>query len=351
MGDNPKNKNSKRALSSEVRAHFAFEKAISIPEYRRRSAIPSCIYHYTDASGVLGILQKQAIRLWFTRQDCLNDASEGLDITEHYTKVCSQLLSENLINQTTYEEICLITANDKIPIVYNRRAHMPSPPIPQDDSAHDPPPSEVGSLLTNTYLCCFSSGNDLLPMWNYYSNGHQYSGYCIGFDSKIASLPKEYFNNSSGQILDGYKIVFAPVIYDEKQKEQELRKRILTIVKYCSIFHANLSHSIESMLNSLHYLFKNPAFSHEQEVRLILSLADGVNKIDQSRLPSIEYRIRNGVVIPYVVIDIYHANYIVKEIKIGPLIEAEIAKKNMQLALNARNYHPDISKSGIPIRY
>ena len=37
---------------------------------------PPIIYHYTSAAGMLGILTKK--KLWFTRWDSLNDASENL---------------------------------------------------------------------------------------------------------------------------------------------------------------------------------------------------------------------------------------------------------------------------------
>jgi hypothetical protein len=49
------------------------------------------VYHYTSPDGLLGILNEDGIRLWFSKYDCLNDASEGQEIVKYYQSACKSL--------------------------------------------------------------------------------------------------------------------------------------------------------------------------------------------------------------------------------------------------------------------
>lgn len=64
----------------------------------------------------------------------------------------------------------------------------------------------------------------------------------------------------------------------------------------------------------------------------------------------IQYRTKNGVLIPYIEIPFFKET--VKEITIGPLVERELAVENLKEFLDLRGYkNIDIKVSNVPIRY
>lgn len=88
---------------------------------------------------------------------------------------------------------------------------------------------------------------------------------------------------------------------------------------------------------------KLECFSHEKEVRLIYTASDE----DEEK---IQYRTKNGVLIPYIEIPFFKET--VKEITIGPLVERELAVENLKEFLDLRGYkNIDIKVSNVPIRY
>lgn len=58
----------------------------------------SSLYHYTNASGLLGILNKGNKTFWLTKSDFLNDISEIDYSRKLLFKVLNNLHNQNMIN-------------------------------------------------------------------------------------------------------------------------------------------------------------------------------------------------------------------------------------------------------------
>lgn len=94
--------------------------------------------------------------------------------------------------------------------------------------------------------------------------------------------------------------------------------------------------------------FKNKAFEHEQEVRLVYWVSDDEN--DNLGVKEIKYRQKNGIVIPY--FQVHFDDEQVKSLMVGPLIQAEIADSTINDMLIHRGYSGvKVTHSEIPIRY
>lgn len=194
------------------------------------------IFHYTDATGLLGILRSDSIYLWLSKHDCLNDRSEGQDITNQYHYVCRELRSEGKLKGSEYSKIVDLVPDDRRVIFTNRRSPNLKPLNPNDpegDLFSREPIAMADVVETDCYLCCFSQGSDLLPMWNYYSNGNQYRGYNIGFDVKISDLSDDHYTLPDGKEMEGCDLALVKVIYDEVEKRTKLRRRITDILEFC----------------------------------------------------------------------------------------------------------------------
>lgn len=273
------------------------------------------IYHYTSPEGILGILQKEKIVLRFSHADYLNDITEGSDVVYQYKKVCSTLQSKGEISQEFYDYI-----KDVLPS--NRRLFPKNP-------EHTDKPTVYAPYEYDTYLCCFSSNGDSLPMWNYYVKGNSYQGYNLKL---------------SGNIGDDWLSGIYRVIYDDQEKERligdfvktmyekkEEAKSIYTILEY-----------IAGFLDGYRYIFKANHFKHEQEVRMLI-----YQKRDESG--NLKFRTSNGLIVPY--IEKYFDKSRLLGVTVGPLMEQNTAISTMRRFLSEMGYRAIIKKSGAPIRY
>ena len=134
---------------------------------------PPIIYHYTSAAGMLGILTKK--KLWFTRWDSLNDASE------------------NLIVHDCIEEALKKYAHEPKFVDYVREINN----IKREAK-------KKGNIDRDLYLASFSSNADSLALWNCYCKNSQCDGYCIGFDNP--------------NLFSNYPVILAKVLYDKAEQ-------------------------------------------------------------------------------------------------------------------------------------
>lgn len=297
-----------------------------IGKYERSNTI----YHYTSPEGLLGILKTGTPSLWFTKYDVLNDASEGKHIIDIYNLVCNKLYSQHAISSAFYE-----TIKDVVP---NTIETFSFPDKKELDLTN------IYSSETDVYVCCFSKNRDSLPMWNYYTKSNKYEGYNVGFSFFDIN------NSIKNALSEDYTISFRNVIYDDSKKEEIVSKELLEIYRYLGD-QASETHlaklMIGRLLRDLQFIFKPAYFSHEEEVRAIISLPrEQHNPIAFTR----KYRTNNGYIIPY--IEVNFSSEIAKSITIAPLLNDEAAKETVKLLFQDRNYSiTDIENSRIPIRY
>ena len=100
--------------------------------------------------------------------------------------------------------------------------------------------------------------------------------------------------------------------------------------------------------NIMRDIFKKECFKHEEEIRAIL-------RIPKEPLPdgdkfTVKYRNSHGYIVPYVDYPIW--KNAVQQIFIGPLLQADLAKKNLKEMLQKCGYDKVwIKSSNIPIRF
>lgn len=314
------------------------------------------IYHYTDVAGLLGILRSEAIVLWFSRFDCLNDKNEGQDIVEQFKIVCGKLITDSELDKKLLKSIMECLPNNNAVISYDHKDTNIEPIKNNEDLFSRPPIAKIGTFETEVFTCCFSSRNDLLPMWNNYSNGNAYLGYSIGFDSSIFNSNERYAYNSEGSRLDGYGMIIAKVIYSDEEKTNILCERIKNIFDYANkngLGIEDIKKYIILMLNSLRFIFKKAVFCHEEEIRIIFNRPKQriEKELDERRMPRIEYRSKRGIIIPYIEVFMKNCDYGVESVTIGPLFERGTAMQTVKDFLDNRKYRVDVIESSVPIRY
>lgn len=292
-----------------------FQEIIGNPENYEKT-----LYHYTSPEGLLGILQKDKIELHFTKYISLNDKKEGMVLGERYIEVCDQLEKDKKIDARLKEHLLSI------------------PHIEFSEVEIKPDIGEQEVDLENMFLCSFSECDDSLPMWNYYVKGGEYEGYCLGFkglaEKCIIPDTMRYTDLSLCKIQYDEKILYNHIL----KCVEELKRRILKEEKPMEIVNGIRMYLAKGIL-----LHKQRCFSHEKEIRAIFLAKD-------EYLDKIDYKTKKGVLVQYIKLEVDKTA--LKEITIGPLMESELAKKNLEAFLKQYGYNDvEIKVSKAPIRY
>lgn len=288
------------------------------------------IYHYTSAVAFNSILfnseDSDEITLWSSRFDCLNDKTEGKFVTKLYEEVCWELLNDKIITKGFFNTIIGLRPSEKA--LFHFR--------PEQKKL-----SEMKEC--SRYITSFSTKKDSLPLWNYYSKGNYYEGFNIGFYlNEFIECLKYYFN-------DKYVNVYMyPVIYHENEFKDLIKKIVLEL--YSSYDGSNqdlLTGFISQRLFDWSLCFKCDKFEHENEVRVVIDVAEDENDVQ------VKYRIYKGYIIPY--IEIKTPKSVVSSVSFGPLLleenEKEQQKRILKEMLRSKNYDADVEASEIPVRY
>lgn len=285
------------------------------------------IYHYTSPNGLNGIVSNHTLR--FTDRNYLNDYSEGRYVMD----LCLQSRFELKLPKEYRDYF-----KDYCQKIYDN-------------------PSKKQRYI---YQCSFSTQQDELSLWNYYTKCDGIKGYNLGFLSEELSENLLTSADSKKQRL----AVFQSKIVYSKKMQKEIIKQIVNdfngiIVdnrKDKTFCHIAIEVLVEKIL-FVGAFFKYPHFKHENEYRLLLHLTSYWDEKDmrvkfmvlQECAKTYE---RNGLLIPY--IDIKFPSGILKSISISPTLAFEETSCNLINALKIHSYNSDtvqITKSGIPVRY
>lgn len=300
------------------------------------------LYHYTSQEAIMNIVRENGICLRFSHYDCLNDINEGKEAIKIQQEVCKELLGENEQNDKILKEIYQVTPNFEVIMApHTGKSHECKRENGKVIASGSIEVIQTGSI---PYICCFSKGKDLLPMWNYYSKNQRYEGYNVGLQIKegvkysILDEKMEPIENTSTRLS------FLNVIYNREEKRRIVKEEILNQIKNRDII------AYQEKLNEWSMSFKNEAFEHEDETRLICFASKENIKDEYFNEYVVKYRTANGMIVPYM--DIQLEKTVLKRITIGPLIEKEKAKETLQMYLQSKNYADvNIYSSEVPIRY
>lgn len=288
------------------------------------------IYHYTSGSGFNSILfnknESDNITIWASRFDCLNDKSEGKNVVLIYRELCQELLNNRKIKKDFFDTIVDLRPSEKALFSFTQEQNKSS-----------------NMQECSRYIISFSTENDSLPMWNYYSKGNYYEGFNIGFEPRNLNMSLENSFKDKNINANIYS-----VIYNQEEMKKLIKKVILQLYKsYDESNSKLLTDFISQRLFDWSLCFKSDKFRHEKEVRVVIDVADGEKDM------IVKYRTYKGYLIPYIEIKIPKNE--VTSVSFGPLLfdekEKEKQKNIMKKMLISQNYCDNVEMSEIPVRY
>ncbi len=318
-------------------------------QFNEESSIFSPLWHYTSADGLVGIIrdipaEHGRLHFWFTRSDCLNDTSEGTHIMDLFLQICGDLLKQGNISQDFYDSIksCNISAHQLI-----------NYPLPMsEDGAHN---SMIDCVPCHAYICSFSLKEDSLDMWRYYSKGN--GGYGLKLNPFMFDSYKDYKYSDYDENAIFIKICSYKVIYDDSEKNEMLNTIILdTFAAYQNenISEAekadNAKHFIQFALKNFQFQFKHQCYSSEQEYRFVVYLPYSKPVSLKNELPSVKYRVQNGMVVPYIDLVVENGASYLMGILISPYIENQNALATTSDYLEHCEFYCETRLSKLPVR-
>ena len=305
------------------------------------------IYHYTNAQGILGILNKQEekINLWFTHYKYLNDTSEGTELQRIYNNAIDDMKEKNELTGEEYASIKDLQFEDKHMYAYTTMDG-------------EEPLTRINFAEDDSYICCFSKNGDSLNMWRYYSK--QDTGYAIGLFSFVMEREAkiDYFSPQETRIG---KFAWEEVVYDDNRKKELIRASIIEAIKETKEFEQlvaqegkrvsylySLCSAVQSALIPYKFYFKHSCFQSEEEIRCILTIPKDKELATEKNPFKVSYRNRGGIITPYIVVPF--SRKALRSVTVSPTAPSE-AKETMQEYLGDYKDKVFVMKSELPIRF
>jgi hypothetical protein len=286
--------------------------------------IVSPLYHYTDAAGVKGIIERQQV--WFTHYMHLNDPSElrfGMDI------------ARSVLNEIAGDE--------------------PSPKRFFCKCVEDIYRPENFHSNIEFYLASFSRERDDLGQWRAYgANGR---GYAIGLAPHLFAIEDKPDRRPHENVF------VSPVVYGEGETIKLIRpaiERAVILVEQVADENPDLMEDrsirkpfVREMTNQLiasalipaSLIAKHQAYAHENEVRLMILGPEATLR------PYIETRTRASEIVPYIRSDMPIRNDGIVEIVAGPAAgDAGVTGLKTFLRLQGLDADSLVRSSTIPYR-
>jgi hypothetical protein len=283
--------------------------------------IPDCLFHYTSAIGLHGILSSN--RLWATNISYLNDASE-------LTYACELVKQSLESHQSRYNSEAIMEFLRRSALTFN-----------------------VFEGPFDVYVTCFCEEGDLLSQWRAY--GASGGGYAIGLESKMVGFRTPLASKKDFFLR---KVVYDTAI--QRQLVDDVINGVCSILKDTVDRHGekqaynviSKSYKLLSMqIAEFLFCFKSPTFVEEKEWRAVYISAV------QDDLARIQFRVVAGGIVPYVELDLSPSvgptagKIPIEKIVHGPTLHPVLTKKALQLILRKIGYaFVEIAGSDIPLR-
>ena len=290
--------------------------------------LPKRIYHYTSAEGLHGILSSGT--LYFTDSLFLNDRNERKNF---YLTLKEYLLHSDL--DPLFRDVVL------------DRYFGENDYITRQLQATDP--AEAGA--SRYFILSFSKDRDSLPMWNYYARNIHAAGYNIHFDTK--ELIRQLKRHPLVCQLKSRRapVLYRDVVYDQTRKVEEL-SQMLYQIQGCfkqAPLRAEFFRRMDDMFEEMSLFYKDSAFSHEREVRIVVTTDNGhVHKFDAAA-----YQFRNvcGIQVPYLAINVLEKGKTITGVTAGPALAKEMAVNGVEYLLHSFGFPETCKVSSVPLRY
>ena len=239
------------------------------------SHMPEWIWHYTGIDGLKGIVSSaegdNRLLFWFTRSDCLNDTSEGMDVMRCLNAVNSRLKNDYLIDKSFFRIL------DSFELDTAQFISFPITNKYKTDEYDEDVITRADIAECEAFLCSFSADGDSLDMWRAYSNN---DGYGLCLDTRMTfSEHEEYpYSDVIDTQLRFVKIDKLPVVYDLNTKLKEIENIVLNANNaYKKTLESEGSSKAELALKEYlrfelkrnQFRFKHECFSSEKEIRCV----------------------------------------------------------------------------------
>ena len=271
---------------------------------------PPLIYHYTDGTGLRGILESG--KLWFTDIFSLNDPTE----LRHGLNSAIEILKQLKNNKSQELDFFLKVFQKMV------NSHIES-------TAHH-------------FICCFSKDGDDLGQWRAYADNGR--GYAIGFDGDMLT---EVFLKSTTENRAAF-----PITYGDDPLHEMQTKIIEMFIPLFSldsrrVYQTKLATSLAVQLAYSSLFFKHKAYRNEEECRFSQIYPIGPS------VEGVKLRDRRYSLIRYIEFDWRTvAAGSLKKIIIGPAADRSLARHFADECL--REFHRvegvEIDQSFIPYR-
>lgn len=291
---------------------------------------PNDLYHYTSATGLIGILSSKSF--WLTDLRYMNDMSE-LQYAQQVIEQCISDQTENSVLSDIQREFL-----GRISKSYS--------------------PFESGASV---YSASFCENGNLLSQWRSYRG--QGGGYALGFDffHTIRMLNKQ--------------CVLRKVVYKSEEQKKLVNFAVSNFVDAIGSVtqHAKLDdvsstflpaacQAFSEVAGEIMFCLKHPDFHEEREWRLV-HFSRQVSPVNRDvEIP--QFREFQGNIIPYHSVsfqavidasnnDLSGIGFPVRQITIGPTISSELNEQSIRTLIYSlsKDVEPKIDKSEIPLRW
>lgn len=274
--------------------------------------LPPSLFHYTSSLGMIGVATKH--QLWFSDSRFLNDGSEtkyGIDIAIH----CMNMLKGK------YEDIGVSNLNRLADAI-----------------------EEVANHYRNVVFC-MSAQDNLLNQWRDY--GKDVVPYCIEFET-AKLVDRETYN---------FQVILSPIEYNQDRQIEMMLHMLEFIYEEAKKLADDKRLETEEDLTSAYYRaaeeivffiirFKNPAFSAEQEWRL-LTFAPQLERLKIKR----EFRASSLGATPYYIWERLDGKQLpIRHVTVGPSPYSAVSDMALKSLLADNGYPTETHFSTIPIR-
>lgn len=279
------------------------------------------IYHYTSKYGLDGIFSNQ--QLWANDVYRQNDMSEGVYILELLQKNIDVLCDDEVVKMLILKQVTELSP-ELIERFYNSDKYR-------------------------SFIISFSTKQDELALWNYYTKNANSVGYNIEFNVerltsnlKTKKLKKE--SDHITQYFDKLKCVHGKIVYDEKEQINIIKQIIMDFCKVTDIRDDEWAYLLVDKLLWVGFFMKHYGFRHEYEYRLAFFTLTDKSKMDIDKVP-VEFE---GINKNH--IEIYFDGLAVNSVNCSPTNSKE---NNEYLKRYMTSQYPNLSKiseSQIPFR-
>ena len=301
--------------------------------------IPKNIFHYTSLPVLLSIVEKKQI--WATHSMLLND----LDEVDFYKNQFINRIEK--INVNSKLKLFLRKSFLKQFESYSKNAFIVSCSTSKDSTG-------LWSNFSSTNGCCLKLNTDTLlenfrvnfPIHNFDYDSHVINTFTpkhkILEPSTILDINNQLYNTNIAEIFYG-KVIYSRNIL-EKNIDSVIQQWI-EADKFEEDSFDIREFILELGINRIFFAKKN-GFKDENEFRFVIRFLDETNCGN-----FIHFRSSNGLIIPYIKININNLS-IINEIILDPKLDLKLFSNSFELLLKYKNIENiKYSKSEINLRY